>query len=87
MSNTATFQLEAGDLVMVLRMNSVFIRKSTGVGSFSTMGRQLFADLREKERTRIRDAACSQGTSLENQTEAAHREIKSILAERGVLYS
>jgi len=85
MSLAMAFGITETDIETVLRQNSLRIANSDG-RSFSEMAESIHDDwCGGPEFDRIASAALDGGTDMDDQTDAAHSEIKAILIEDGVL--
>lgn len=75
------FQISEDDIEIVLRRNSLRVSNTQGK-SFSEIAEQLIDEI---DHERVESAAMCASCELEEQTEAAHEEIKTICVELGVL--
>lgn len=75
------FQISEDDIETVLRRHSLRVSDTQGK-SFSEIAEKLIYDI---DHERVELAAMSASCKLEEQTEAAHEEIKIICLELGVL--
>lgn len=78
------FEATDEDVFLVLRNNALQVANTDGV-PFETMAEQLIASFDFDDQLRVAQAALDGGCELEEQTVAAHAEIRAILLERGVL--
>jgi hypothetical protein len=84
MNLTAAFGIAENDIETVLRNNAALVANTAGQ-SFEQMSEKIFDDWTDIEHNRIADAALDGGVDMDDQTNAAHAEIRTILVEQGVL--
>lgn len=80
------FGITEDDIQTVLSNNAVFVANSEG-RSFEQMAEVLLNGWGGDELDRIENAALDGGIDMDEQTDAAHAEIRAILVEQGVLKS
>jgi hypothetical protein len=84
MTLAAAFGITEADIETVLQQNATQVANTDGQ-SFETMAEKIYDDWTDIEHTRIADAALDGGIEMDDQTNAAHAEIRTILVEQGVL--
>lgn len=84
MSLSMAFEITEDDIETVLQQNATQVA-NTGGKSFEDMASQLHSDWVGSELDRIANAALDGGVEMDEQTDAAHAEIRAILVEQGVL--
>ena len=84
MNLTAAFGITEVDIETVLRNNAAQVANAAGQ-SFELMSEKIFDDWTDIEHNRIANAALDGGVDMDDQTNAAHAEIRTILVEQGVL--
>ncbi|KVP39965.1 hypothetical protein [Burkholderia ubonensis] len=84
MNLSTAFGITEEDIANVLRQNAVHVANSNGM-SFAAMSEQLYNDWTNVELARVAKAALNGGVEMDQQTTAAHGEIRAILVEQGVL--
>lgn len=84
MSLSTAFGITEDDITTVLRQNAAQVANTNGQ-KFEVMAEQLHNDWTDVEFDRIADAALDGGLEMDEQTDAAHAEIRAILVEQGVL--
>lgn len=80
----AAFGISEVDIETVLQDNAAQVA-NTGGQSFELMSEKIYDDWTDVEHNRIADAALKGGAEMDDQTNAAHAEIRTILVEQGVL--
>lgn len=85
MSLSNAFEVSEDDIETVLSQNAAQVANTSG-RSFEQMAVEIHDGwLGGGELDRIAGAALDGGTEMDEQTDAAHAEIRSILVEQGVL--
>lgn len=80
----AAFGITEVDIETVLQQNAAQVANADGQ-SFESMSEKIYDDWTDIEHNRIADAALDGGVDMDDQTNAAHAEIRAILVEQGVL--
>jgi hypothetical protein len=80
----AAFGISEVDIETVLQDNAAQVANADG-RSFESMSETIYDDWTDVEHNRIADAALKGGVAMDDQTNAAHAEIRTILVEQGVL--
>jgi hypothetical protein len=85
MSLSMAFGISETDVFVVLRQNAALVTNSEGK-TFDQMADDIFDSwVGGVEPDRIAQAALDGGTDMDEQTTAAHAEIRAILVEEGIL--
>lgn len=84
MTLSTAFGISEEDITNVLRQNAVHVANTKGL-SFAALGEHLYCDWTNVELARVAKAALNGGVELDQQTNAAYGEIRTILVEQGVL--
>lgn len=85
MTMGTAFGISEDDIETVLRQNATQVASSGGI-PFEQMAEHIFSEWAGGvEHGRIEDAALNGGVDMDEQTDAAHAEIRAILVEQGVL--
>lgn len=83
MSLRSAFEVTAEDIENVLRQNAVQVANSEGK-PFDVMAEEIHG-VWDDEFDRVAKAALDSGVELDEQTDGAYGEIRSILVEQGIL--
>lgn len=81
---TSAFEISELDIERVLHEHAMRVANSDGL-PFAIMAERIYADMSDKQLSRIAKAAVEAGTDMSVQTTAAENEIFAILHETGVL--
>lgn len=86
MSAHTAFEISEIDVEVVLRAHRERI-VSPMVRSFDALAQSVYGELTDEDFGRIEKAALDSGTDMDEQTDGAHDELRTILSERGILLS